>query len=102
MSKSQGSRYENIVNNFADFGEAQYKEIAAQLAARYGLPEPDRYIIHWMVHTQINAFTHLLTHKTDVEKAVENIEQIVVFLVSGWNGMFGSRLCGFWIVCCFI
>lgn len=91
LSKSQGSRYENIVNYFADLGEAHYKEMAAQMAARYGLPEPDRYIIHWMVHTQINAFTHLLTHKTDVEKAVENIEQIVVFLVSGWNGMFGSR-----------
>ncbi len=91
LSKSQGSRYENIVNYFADLGEAHYKEMAAQMAARYGLPEPDRYIIHWMVHTQINAFTHLLTHKTDVEKATENIEQIVVFLVSGWNGMFGSR-----------
>lgn len=40
---------------------------------------------------QISAFTHLLTHETDVEKAIENIEQIVVFLVSGWNGMFGPR-----------
>lgn len=91
LSKSQGSRYENIVNYFADLGEAHYKKMAAQMAARYGLPEPEGYIIHWMTHMQISAFTHLLTHETDVEKAVENIEQIVVFLVSGWNGMFGSR-----------
>jgi AcrR family transcriptional regulator len=91
LSKSQGSRYENMVNYFADWGEAHYKEMAAQMAARYGRPEPDRYIIHWMAYMQISAFTHLLTHETDVEKAIENIEQIVVFLVSGWNGMFGPR-----------
>lgn len=91
LSKSQGSRYENMVNYFADWGEAHYKEMAAQMAARYGRPEPDGYIIHWMAYMQISAFTHLLTHETDVEKAIENIEQIVVFLVSGWNGMFGPR-----------
>ena len=91
LSKSQGSRYENMVNYFADWGEAHYKEMAAQMAARYGRPEPDGYIIHWMAYMQISAFTHLLTHEMDVEKAIENIEQIVVFLVSGWNGMFGPR-----------
>ena len=37
---------------------------------------------------QINAFVHLLIHETDVEKALVHIEQVVVYLVSGWNRLF--------------
>ena len=61
-------------------------------AEKCGVEKLDRYIIHWMSHMQINAFTHLLTHEPDVEKALDLIEEIVVFLVSGWNGMFGRKI----------
>lgn len=88
LTKSQGSRYEDLVSRFADWGEAHYKMLSSQTAEKLSIPEPDSYLIHWMSHMQVNAFAHLLTHETDVERAVINIEQIVVYLVSGWNGLF--------------
>lgn len=91
LTKSQGSRYEDIVSYYADWGEEHYKELAKRMTARFGVPKPDPYIIHWMAHMQVNAFTHLLTHERDVERALKDIEQIVVYLVSGWNGMFTPR-----------
>ncbi len=92
VTKSQGSRYEDIVSRFADLGEEHYETLAAMAAEKCGVEKLDRYIIHWMSHMQINAFTHLLTHEPDVEKALDLIEEIVVFLVSGWNGMFGRKI----------
>ncbi len=91
LTKSQGSRYENLVNYIADWGEEHYKTLLAQGAGN-GVPNLDEYIIHWTIYMQINAFTHLLMHEPDVEKALVHIEKMVVFLVSGWNGMFGLQI----------
>lgn len=91
LTKSQGSRYEDIVSHFADWGEEHYRTLMGQVGES-GVPNLDEYIIHWMIYTQINAFTHLLMHEPDVEKALAHIEKIVVFLVSGWNGMFGLEI----------
>lgn len=91
LTKSQGSGYENIVSRFADWGEEHYRMLMGQRGGN-GVPNLDEYIIHWMIYTQINAFTHLLVHEPDVEKALAHIEKIVVFLVSGWNGMFGLEI----------
>ncbi len=92
LTKSQGSEYEDIVSRFADWAEGHYKKLSEQAAEKCGVPKPDAYIIHWMTHMQINALTHLLTHEPDVEKAISHIEQIVVFLVSGWNGILGKGI----------
>ena len=48
-------------------------------------------MIHWLSHIQIDAFIHLLTHEQDVEKAARQIEDIVVYLLSGWNGLFSPK-----------
>ena len=47
-----------------------------------------------MTYVQVHAFTHLLMHEPDVKKALAHIEQIVIFLVSGWNGMIKNRYDG--------
>lgn len=91
LSKSQGSRYEDMVSRFADYGEEHYRKLTAKSAEICGVPTPNRYMVHWLSHMQINAFVHLLTHEPDVEKALANIEEVVVYLVSGWNGLFQSR-----------
>ncbi len=91
LTKSQGSRYEDIVSHFADWGEEHYKMLLTQ-GTKNSVPDLDKYIVHWMTHLQINAFTHLLTHEPDEEKALAHIEQVVVFLVSGWNGMFEAQV----------
>lgn len=90
LTRSQGSEYEDMVSRFADYGEKHYRRLTAEAARVCGVPAPDDYMIHWMSHMQINAFVHLLIHEPDVEKAVVHIEQVVVYLVSGWNGLFLS------------
>lgn len=88
LTKSQGSKYEDMASRFADYGEVHYRRLTAEAARACGVPAPDDYMIHWMSHMQINAFVHLLIHEPDVKKALVYIEQVVVYLVSGWNGLF--------------
>lgn len=77
LTKSQGSRYEDLVSCFADRGEAHYKMLSSQMAEKLGIPEPDSYLIHWITHMQINAFTHLLIHETDIGKDLSDRNRIV-------------------------
>ena len=88
LTKSQGSAYEDIVSRFADGIEEHYNSLAEQMTEKFGIQKPDQYMIHWLSHIQIDAFIHLLTHEPNEEKAVRHMEEIVVYLVSGWNGLF--------------
>lgn len=91
LTKSQGSSYEDIAGQFADVLEQHYDQLTEQLAARLGIPKPDRYLLHWASHMQIDAFVHLLTHVEEEEKAMVYIERIVSYLVAGWVGAFVGR-----------
>lgn len=91
LTKSQGSAYEDIVSRFADGIEEHYNSLAEQMTEKFGIQKPDQYMIHWLSHIQIDAFIHLLTHEPDEEKAVRHMEEIVVYLVSGWNGLFSCN-----------
>lgn len=91
LTKSQGSEYENIVDCFADMAEKHYNKLVNAVVKAYGIKRPSRYMLHWMSHLQINAFVHLLIHEPDEKKALKEIEQIVVFLVNGWNGMLHNK-----------
>lgn len=91
LTKSQGSIYEDITSRFADGIEEHYDKLAEQMAEKFGVRKPDHYMIHWMSHIQIDAFLHMLTHEQDEEKAVSHIEEIVIFLLSGWKALFASK-----------
>lgn len=91
LTKSQGSTYEDIVSRFADWGEQHYNALAELMVEKLGVTKPERYMIHWMAHMQVDAFVHLFTHETDEEKAVRHMKGIVVYLVSGWNGLFSGN-----------
>ncbi|MCM1157317.1 MAG: TetR/AcrR family transcriptional regulator [Bacteroidales bacterium] len=91
LTKSQGSAYEDVVSRFADWGEQHYNALAEMTAAKLEVSKPDHYMIHWMAHMQVDAFIHLFTHEPDEEKAVRHMEEIVVYLVSGWNGLFETK-----------
>lgn len=88
LTKSQGSEYEDIADKFADMAEEHYKKLVNIAAKTRGVKKPSRYMLHWMSHLQVNAFVHLLIHEPNEKKALKEIEQIVVFLVHGWMGMF--------------
>lgn len=91
LTKSQGSAYEDVVSKFADGIEEHYDRLAKRMVEKFGIQKPEHYMIHWMSHIQIDAFIHLLTHEQDEEKAVRQIEEIVVYLLSGWNGLFSQK-----------
>ena len=91
LTKSQGSMYEDIVSHFADVMEQHYNVLAQEIAKTCGVPEPDHYMIHWLTHMQIDAFIHLLTHEPEEERALGHIEEIVIYLLSGWNGLFYQK-----------
>lgn len=91
LTKSQGSAYEDIVSKFADEIEEHYNALVEKMAESFGIRKPDHYMIHWLSHIQIDAFIHLLTHERDEEKAARQIEEIVVYLLSGWNGLFSPK-----------
>lgn len=91
LTKSQGSAYEDITSQFADGIEEHYNMLVGRLEKEFGIRRPEHYMIHWLSHIQIDAFVHLLTHERDEKKAVRHIEEIVVYLVSGWNGLFLSK-----------
>lgn len=91
LTKSQGSAYEDIVSRYADWGEEHYNALAELMSDKLGVHKPDQYMIHWMAHMQVDAFVHLFTHEPEEEKAVRHMEEIVVYLVSGWNGLFSTK-----------
>lgn len=88
LTKSQGSVYETITDRISDIFEQHYDRLSAQIAAKSGVPKPDRYILHWMSHMQTDAFVHLITCVKEEEKALKYIEQIVAFMVAGWAETF--------------
>ncbi len=91
LTKSQGSVYETIVDQFADALEQHYDKLTEQLFLNQGVPRPDKDILHWASHMQIDTFVHLLTHVKDEEKALKDIEQMVAYLVAGWVGAFVKK-----------
>ena len=91
LTKSQGSVYETIADGFVDVFEEHYDRLTEQISVKLGVPKPDRYILHWLSHMQIDAFVHLLTHEKEEEKALRSIEQIISYLVAGWAGIFAGK-----------
>lgn len=56
LTKSQGSRFENCIDEFVAIMENGYQVFAAEQAKVLGVESPDEYTLHWVAHVQINAF----------------------------------------------
>lgn len=88
LTKSQGSRFETCIDQFVEILEQGYRVFADEQAKQMGVDPPDAYTIHWVSHVQINAFTHLLLHERDEQKALQHMEHVLPYLVGGWYAMF--------------
>ena len=91
LTKSQGSRFENCVDEFVAIMENGYQIFASEQAKVLGVEPPDEYTLHWVAHVQINAFSHLLLHEKDEQKALKHMEQVMNYLLGGWNAMFQNQ-----------
>lgn len=90
LTKCQGSRFEQCVDQFVDITEKHYRSMADKFTALLGGKRMEDYMVHWMAHMQIDTFAHMLTHESSEEAALCYMEDTVKFMVSGWLGMFRS------------
>ena len=84
LTKSQGTDFENCIDELVEMLEQGYREIAESVSAKSPEVEINSYTLHWMVHMNIDAFIHLLTHEPNEEKAFLQIKKIMDYLAKGW------------------
>ncbi len=49
--------------------------------------KPDPFMSHWIAHTIVDSFVHVVTHEPDVEKAKVKMRFILNFIVQGWTSL---------------
>lgn len=91
LTKSQGSRYENCIDEFVDIFENGQRALAEEQAKQLGVQPPDDYILHWVIHIEMDAYVHVLLHEKDEEQALKHMGQIIEYLVSGWTALFQTK-----------
>lgn len=84
LTKSQGTRFEHCVDEMVDMIDKTYRTMAECVAGLLPNKQVNYYMLHWLSHTMIDAFIHLITHEPDEKKAVVIMSRIMNFLISGW------------------
>lgn len=84
LTKSQGTRFENVVDELVESIEKRYYLVAEKLAAVQPGKRINGYMLHWLSHIAVDAFRHLLTHEENVEKAIAVTGRFMDFIVGGW------------------
>lgn len=88
LTKSQGTKYENIADQFIEITEKHYRIMAQGMAQAYPSRELDDKFIHWLAHEQIDAFIYAVTHIDDEREAATFIQKMVTYMMAGWYGLF--------------
>lgn len=84
LTKSQGTIFENCIDEVVEKMEQGYRVIAERMAEKTPGMQVNAYMLHWMTHMNIDAFIHLLTHEPDEQKALSHMRRIIDYLVKGW------------------
>lgn len=87
LTKAQGSEYENAVDMVVDMTERGFRASADRAAQKMPGYHVDEYMLHWITHISVDAYTHLLTHERDVERAKLHMRRIMEFLINIWFTM---------------
>ncbi len=86
LTKSQGSEYENIVDEIVDFTESKSVEMMGKLAESKGKKKKvNRYMLHLVIHLMVDSFVHLVTHEPDEQKALANIKKVFKMTMHNWT-----------------
>lgn len=91
LTKSQGTRYENIADQFIETSEKHFRLMAQGMQAVYPDRVIDNQFIHWLAHEQVDAFIYMITHIETEEDAVRFISQTITYMMTGWYGLFRSE-----------
>ena len=87
LTKSQGSKFENCVDEIVEMTDNIYSAMAENMAKQFPNMRVNTYMRHWLTHMMIDAFIHLFTHERDEQRALSNMRKILNFLVKGWGDM---------------
>ncbi len=91
VKKSQGSRYENFPDRITELLEKRYLFFMAEYAQGHGLPVPEAFFVHFIVHTAVDSMVQLLLNERDVERAVAIQKRLLEFVVAGSVRLILSR-----------
>lgn len=87
LTKSQGSRFEDTVDEMVDLIERTYLTLSENIAQQLPNKRVNRYMLHWFSHMIVDSFILLITHESDEERAVSIMSRIMNFLISGGIGL---------------
>ncbi|KXL54231.1 HTH-type transcriptional regulator MtrR [Anaerotignum neopropionicum] len=88
LTKAQGSRFEQIVDEFVEIMEKKYQVLANGISMQNNSPKVESYMIHWFTHTQVDLFVHIITHEKSEETAIKHLETMIQCLVACWYQLF--------------
>ncbi len=88
LAKSQGSRFENCMDQFVSITEKHYAKMSEIICKNKHKPNMDAHVIHWISHVQIEAFGYLLTHVKSEEEAEKLLPHIIKYLTGGWYKLY--------------
>lgn len=84
LTKSQGSKYENIADRFIDSAEKHYRLMADAMVKHHPKAKIDDKFIHWLAHEQIDTFIFMISHIETEQEALPFINQAVTYMMSEW------------------
>ena len=84
LKGAQGSKFENCLNHLVNKLEEDYRGLINDMIKIKPEIQQDEYMLHWITHMSIDAFIHLLTLEPDEKKAIEHMELITKYIISGW------------------
>ena len=83
LSGSKEGEYELFIDEFVKLTES----FSTELMKTTHLFKPDPFMSHWIAHTIVDSFVHVVTHEPDVEKAKVKMRFILNFIVQGWTSL---------------
>lgn len=84
LEKSQGTRYENCVDEIVELIEHSFVSMAYKIVALKPELKVNEYMCHWITHISVDAFIHMLTHVSDEKTAMKYVKKTMDFILNGW------------------
>lgn len=84
LEKSQGTRYENCVDEVVELTERSFLSMAKRIVDLKPELKVNEYMCHWLTHISIDAFIHMLTHVPDEATALKYVKKTMDFILNGW------------------
>lgn len=91
LTKSQGTKYENVADWFIDTAEKQCRLMADAMMKQYPDAKMDDRFIHWIAHEQVDAFIFMISHIETEQEALTFMSQSITYMIAGWYGIFLSK-----------